>query len=163
MGMRQFYFLILLCASNCIFAQSTINSATVNAQTALHHHTFSIGEMVLVSTVVADDLIVTQGCLQSIDINQNLASDQLFSFNVFPNPTSDVCTIQFLLLENAELSYILLDAIGKQVSKKSFQLAKGLQHITIPLQEFASGNYLLNIQVTHAMQSFHSSTIIQKN
>jgi Secretion system C-terminal sorting domain len=161
--MRQFYFLILLCASNSIFAQSTINSATVNTHTELFLHTFSIGEMVLVSTVVADDIIVTQGCLQPLNNDQNSITDHPFIFNVFPNPTSDVCTLQFLLQENAELNYILLDAIGKQLSKKSFQVSKGLQHITIPLQEFASGNYLLNIQVTNAMQRFHTSTIIQKN
>lgn len=136
-------------------AQQTINVAGNSAVIQGMTFEYSIGEMTLISTEKAGNLIVTQGLLQpqtstadanSTNANNNHLSSLAGLINVYPNPTSNILYIETKDQEAGELNYQLFDATGKLVASSKELQKEGANKFSFNLQSFASGNYFLMIQ-----------------
>ena len=79
--------------------QATLNSSGADQVISTGAHSYSIGEMTLVSTDHSPNLVVTQGVLQpnrnSTNAPSALDEKELASqITVYPNPTSDILYIK---------------------------------------------------------------------
>ena len=126
---------------------ATVNAAGGSAQLGGNTYEWSMGEMVLVNTVMTTNLVVTQGLLQPI-LNTTgirhpeLSADQL---KVYPNPTKDIVFIQPHLKPNTSLSLLVYDISGRAFFRKTLVLKTGTEMQTVDLGTYAAGNYLLDI------------------
>lgn len=123
-------------------------SATLNGNT----FEWSIGEMVLVNTAHAGNLIVTQGLLQPLKTNGStgLEVDQFVMdhVKVYPNPTENIFYIETDFHAVGELYCVLYDMSGKIVENK--KLAINNQSVKVPfnISALAGGLYSLTIAFT---------------
>ena len=155
---------------NCCEAQQTLNVSGHSAQINGMTFEYSIGEMTLVSTERASNLIVTQGLLQPPAANtaSTVSDDGILStldnpIKVYPNPTSNLVYVETYEEAIQDYEYNLYDATGKIVLSQKGQTQKGLNKFELSLQSLASGSYYLMIQKNDALgQTQNYSFKIQK-
>ena len=163
-------FVIVSLASRSTFAQQTLNVTGHSAQINGMTFEYSIGEMTLVSTERASNLIVTQGLLQPPAANtaSTVSDDGILStldnpIKVYPNPTSNLVYVETYEEAIQDYEYNLYDATGKIVLSQKGQTQKGLNKFELSLQSLASGSYYLMIQKNDALgQTQNYSFKIQK-
>ncbi len=110
---------------------------------------YSIGEMVLVNSFKKDGLFITNGVCQPF-VAQNQLEGQVFldgEITVFPNPTPNVLSIQYNLLQAGKMTVQLYDATGKrllvdEIPINSFSTKK------YDISRYVDGMYLLVLQYT---------------
>jgi hypothetical protein len=90
--------------------------------------------------------------LDDINFNGTLGVNELtqsIGFVVYPNPTSGAATMEFTLSDNADISYNVVDVIGRVVEEqKPFNAGAGNHSITInPSQKLISGIYFVNFEM----------------
>lgn len=163
-------FFLLIFGATINFCQAQVShSATVNAtggsaQLAGNTYEWSIGEMTLVNTVSAANLVVTQGLLQPI-LNTTgikhpeLSADQL---KVYPNPTQDIVFIKPNLNPNTILTLMVYDISGRAFFRTTKVLKTGTEVQTVDLGKYAAGNYLLDIVAGTSAASTKNTFKIQK-
>ncbi len=106
---------------------------------------YTIGEPVI-QTATDGTTILTQGYQQPhynvtlLPQYQNILPD----INVFPNPTADQLQISFDMDKRANVIVTLLDMAGKQIQVKEFD-AMPQSTLTLPMQQVATGKYMLRI------------------
>ncbi len=90
-----------------------------------------------------DDILVTQNKITGIDALTSTAS----SLDIYPNPATTDCTIDFYLPHTASVSTRLIDVSGKTVvSIPNRAMIKGQQKIQFNVSHLAAGSYQLLIQ-----------------
>jgi hypothetical protein len=130
-------------------AQQTLNVSGHSAKIDGMTFDYSIGEMTLVSTERASNLIVTQGVLQpGAGSTSSPTSDATLSavdnpIKVYPNPTSHLVFVEMYETSIQEFTYNLYDATGKIVMSQKGQTQAGLNKLELNLQSLASGSYYL--------------------
>ena len=62
-------------------------------------------------------------------------------FNLFPNPSSGACTIEFDLEENLSCQLIIFNTMGREVARKT--ISSEIDHWTLP--ELPSGYYIVSL------------------
>jgi hypothetical protein len=72
----------------------------------------------------------------------SVESDIGFDFNLYPNPTNGLVTIDFASEVNEKITFSLTDLSGKTVMRKSFSSQKGANKVSFELGDFESGIYL---------------------
>ena len=73
-------------------------------------------------------------------------SDEEYQFRVFPNPSSNLFTVNFELEENEDIQFRIIDLSGKLISQERFINAEiGLNTIEIQADEWANGIYLFEL------------------
>jgi hypothetical protein len=133
-------------------AQQTLNVSGHSAKIDGMTFDYSIGEMTLVSTERASNLIVTQGVLQpGAGSTSSPTSDATLSavdnpIKVYPNPTSHFVFVEMYETSILEFTYNLYDATGKIVMSQKGQTQAGLNKLELNLQPLASGSYYLMMQ-----------------
>ena len=130
-----------------------MNSSGADQVISTGAHSYSIGEMTLVSTDHSPNLVVTQGVLQpnrnSTNAPSALDEKELASqITVYPNPTSDILYIKPKFAASGQLKVLLTALDGKTILQKNFLLENGTERNQINLRSQASGNYLLKIMYT---------------
>ena len=90
--------------------------------------------------------------LDDINFNGTLGVNELtksIGFNVYPNPTSGSATIEFTLNDNSEISYSVIDVIGRVVEQqKTTTMTTGRHTLTVnDAQKFKSGIYFVNFEL----------------
>ncbi|HQW24209.1 MAG TPA: T9SS type A sorting domain-containing protein [Bacteroidia bacterium] len=76
--------------------------------------------------------------------------NSISSFEVYPNPVSDVVNVKFNLNKNESISYVIKDLSGREVSlKNEMNLNAGLNSFSVNTSELSKGIYFLSIS-THA-------------
>lgn len=145
---KYFFAGIILLFVGATHAQSTLNSTGNSKIVNSNTYSYSIGEMVLVHTATANNIVVTQGVLQSASSpvgieTVKITADELI---VYPNPTRDVLNLQVNIQEKANLSLKLYDISGKELISKEWKTTASIEEMQLNLQEFAAGNYILNVQ-----------------
>ncbi len=87
--------------------------------------------------------------------------DEGLKFNVFPNPTNDLLTIEFDLSNKTDLEIVLYSLDGKKIKEVLNEKAKasGNYSTQLSLGQFASGMYFLRFQ-TDQYQSAQRITIM---
>ena len=72
--------------------------------------------------------------------------ENISSFSIYPNPTSDVAHLAFNLVESKTVRVEVIDLLGKVVFAENFgQLTAGSQLIDVNANEIGSGLYIFNI------------------
>jgi subtilisin-like proprotein convertase family protein len=68
-------------------------------------------------------------------------------FALYPNPASEMVTINFYLATAQDVTIWVFDAIGRMVNQYQFSnVASGSQIFELPLDNLASGNYIVRIE-----------------
>jgi hypothetical protein len=66
------------------------------------------------------------------------------SFNVFPNPASDVVNVTFEA-DNADYTIAIVDLQGRTMSTQELSSLNGAQSIALPVSNLAKGSYIVTI------------------
>lgn len=162
-------FLISFCLpAISLFAQThtpaTLNVAggtnTINGQV----FEYSIGEMALVHTATATNIVVTQGILQPGEIGTGISDHRLTDgqISVYPNPVDDILNVDANLLSGGSLQLQLFDLNGKLVSQKQVAINSGKENTNLSLSHFAAGSYILNAVFKTGNEYYHQNFKIQK-
>lgn len=161
--------LIVFCISAIpVFAQTYTPTAlnvaggsnTINGQ----EFEYSIGEMVLVNTATASNIVVTQGVLQPTDFETGI-SDQLMDdgqLSVYPNPFDDFVNVAIDLPTNGSLLLSVYNIDGKLISQKGISIRSGKDNTRLSLEHLAAGNYVLNAVFETDNESYYQSFKILK-
>ena len=85
------------------------------------------------------------------------------NINVFPNPTSDILTIQFELKSKATIALLLFDVNGKEIKRFFDEQPKqtGLQQFSFSTAPLAQGIYLLSLK-SEGQQILTKKIIVKK-
>jgi len=124
---------------------------------------WSVGEMTMVSTFTASNVIVTQGVLQpsadrtSVPNTQGLTSH----LQVFPNPASSLVSFRYTSATEGTLDYRLIDMTGKVISSQTIAVMQGTNEQQVDLTRLACASYFLEI-TTHTPGTETISYKVQK-
>jgi hypothetical protein len=66
------------------------------------------------------------------------------TFNVFPNPASDVVNVTFEA-DNADYTIAIVDLQGRTMSSQELSSLNGAQSIALPVSNLAKGSYIVTI------------------
>ncbi len=124
---------------------STAGDYFVNGNFALE---WSIGESII-ETNTGTNNTITQGFHQNryVITSINEIADDNYSITVYPNPTSDNITIDFLIKNTETLKLKLIDAQGKLLINDKIKSEEKTK--TLNLQNISKGIYLLNFYNVH--------------
>jgi hypothetical protein len=98
-----------------------------------------------------DKLIVTNGYIQPYILHPATGSTnnvfEIDEVKVFPNPASTYVEVNFFTKQKGQLTLNFFDISGKKMSSQSLR-ANGVDLIAkIPLEKFAGGIYMLQIEL----------------
>jgi hypothetical protein len=116
-------------------AQGTAGSAVI---------CYTIGEMVLVESYKKIGLFITSGVLQP-HVPANTQRGQIFfegEITVFPNPTPNILSIQYNLLQAGKMTAQVYDATGKRIIADDFAI-NSFSVKRYDLSKYANGMYIL--------------------
>lgn len=149
----------------CTQAQTTVNASGGSATIAGNLYAYSIGEMVLVSTVTTAQVSVSQGLLQSDgELNVGMREDTLAAGNMslYPNPVNNTLYLQPELDHGGELSIRLYDMNGRLIVDRDIQLSSGTERQEIDMASFSEGSYFLRTALRQGQQTTHKGFKIIK-
>ena len=145
-----FFHLTSLAQSN---APAVINSSGGSAKSGYFQFEWSVGELALVNQMTGNNntLVITNGFLQPYILypaaNNPGSSFGFEEIKVFPVPASTYLEINFSTKQKGKLKLQLFDAGGKKVFGKELQ-SNGVDLIErIPMSQFASGVYALQVEL----------------
>ena len=98
------------------------------------------GGNVLVSGAEFADIAIGAFKTGVLGLNENAN----VSFNVFPNPATDMVNISFEA-NNADYTVALVDLQGRVMSSQELNSLNGSQSISLPASELAKGSYIVTI------------------
>jgi hypothetical protein len=119
-------------------AEKTVGNFTIS---------YTIGEMVLVESYKKSGLFITSGIIQP-DVPGNSLSGQIFfpgEITVFPNPTPNILSIQYSLLQAGKMTAQVYDATGKRIIADDFVI-NSFSTKKYDLSKYANGMYILLLQ-----------------
>ena len=123
---------------------------------------WSVGEMTLVNTLQGTSnshlYILSNGFLQPNDManikdNQPYYKQELFTateIKVYPNPTNNYVELSFQLQETGTVRLTLFNAMGQQLYSKQLTVDAKNRVERIPMNTYAQGSYVLNVQLEDA-------------
>jgi hypothetical protein len=123
------------CAST---AQGTVGNFVIS---------YTIGEMVLVNNYKKNGLFITNGILQP-SVAGNTQQGQVFldgEITVFPNPTPNILTIQYNILQVGKMTALVYDAAGRRIIADEF-IVNSFNNKKYDLSQYANGMYVLLLQ-----------------
>jgi hypothetical protein len=143
---------------------STLNSTGGSAALSGKTYEWSIGEMTVVNTATASNIIVTQGILQPMPPQTGIRENHLTNQNikVYPNPAENVVYLQPGFTSSGNLQYSLQNMTGQTIMQKETMLVTGDEKQTLVLESLPAGSYMLSVRFIHAGQLFNTSFKIQK-
>ena len=116
---------------------------------------YTIGEMVLVSTERYSNFLLTQGILQPEEGKIETGGSAGFQpgeVEIFPNPTPDRLSVRIALFNEGNISMELIDATGKQLIRDEFQYSRFVTK-EYSLAKYAASLYLLKITYKNGIAS----------
>ncbi|UGS22552.1 T9SS type A sorting domain-containing protein [Flavobacterium channae] len=141
----MFYFLsVYFIGITFIVAQNSVNASGGNLSGANGSVSYSVGQMVY-TTNSGTNGSNAQGVQQPYEISEVLSSidysELISDLKIYPNPSTDHITINFINLNNLNLSLKIIDINGKVIKKEDY-----LQNeTTIDVSSYSSNIYFLNI------------------
>jgi hypothetical protein len=171
MKKKTTFFLCLLCAGvSSSYAQDlgpkTLNASGGSKTIGGNTYEYSIGEMTLVNTATASNIIVTQGVLQPMPaaVIVGVQNPAFFAdnFKIFPNPSNQIIFLQPAFSHGGKLSFHLYDALGRILKQGTFTLNTGTEKQSIDLSDLASSSYALDITFEQLGKIYNTSYKIQK-
>ena len=104
--------------------------------------------------ILADTVYVTVDLCTGIEERSNISGMQ-----VYPNPGQSEFTIEYSLLQEAEVSFTVTDAMGRNVCEQKSKGQRGTQKSSVKL-DVAEGIYILYVKACHSLAV--SKVIVQK-
>lgn len=151
------------------FAQSGINVTGNSATIQGMRFDYSIGEMTLVSTQKAGNIIVTQGLLQPNSAGKSSSGGNISGtafeqlLKVYPNPSENFVFIESDEALAADFDFQLLDVSGKTIFNKENATQINPYKWKLDLSALAAGNYFIMLQQSNETnQKQQASFKIQK-
>ena len=131
---------------------SVINSAGGSATIGGNIYEYSVGEMVLINTMITANMTLTNGFLQPFKIGVSAVNENftLENLRVFPNPASHIINVEFPAIAKGALQITMYDLLGKQVYATNENVESGLSRSTIDISSLAAATYMLHISYTNA-------------
>ena len=84
------------------------------------------------------------GNVASVSVDEAVAFEA--SMNVYPNPTVGEATLNFVVATSTEVSYQIVDMVGKVVANNALgTLAPGEQRVTLDMNNLEAGVYMINV------------------
>jgi hypothetical protein len=143
---------------------STFNSAGGSATVGGNTYEWSLGEMLLVSTLSSSGIIVSQGVLQPGPLPNRIGGIEIADglVRVFPNPATTAVFVKTAMDRPGRLFLQLFDAMGKLVSQQQADQLTGAQKHEVNLAPFAAGHYMLLVKYVSTAGEAYRSFKIQK-
>lgn len=137
--------LLVLLLSQNINAQRTINATGGTGSISGDIFSYSIGEMILVSTASAGNNFYTQGLLQNDDVNLKVHDNQYLAegLELYPNPAANIVYLQPSFEGGGKLSLQLFDLRGRLVKQLDEHLQSGFEKQNLDVSNLQEGTYLL--------------------
>lgn len=145
-------------------AQRTLNATGGTGTISGDIYSYSIGEMVLVSTESTSNHYFTQGLLQNDDVNLEIHNSQYLSegLELYPNPTSGIVYLRPSFEGGGEFSLQLYDLRGRLVKQQETQLQSGTEKQQLDFSLLQEGTYLLQAVLNQDGRVYrHSFKIIK--
>ncbi|HQW84972.1 MAG TPA: carboxylesterase family protein [Ferruginibacter sp.] len=101
--------------------------------------TYSYSDVIRINTPVKDMLLITQ---------------------TYPNPVHDFINIELQSGKNQQIAISVFDFTGKQILTKTIQLKKGINITNIPMQQVATGIFM--VQVSNKQDGYSATLKIIK-
>ncbi len=144
--------------SNCL-AQQSANASGGNASGSNGSVSYSVGQVVYTKSTGTTGS-VAQGVQQPYEISEVLASenfsDLVKDLKIFPNPTTDVLTINVVNNNNLQLDYQMIDMNGRVlIAQKHIS-----NETNISVSSFPAAIYFL--QITNQNKEVKTFKIIKK-
>ena len=128
-------------------AQQITNTSGGNGNIGLFFFDWSFGELSLVNTLQTGNLLLTQGLIQGeikvLDAN-NSGGITDNDIKILPNPTSGSLNILAGFLKPGTISFILFDANGKLLQKRT-EVYAGFTTYNFILTNYSNGLYPMHI------------------
>lgn len=146
------------------FSQELVRQVAANAgQSTTVGYTifqYTIGEP-LIATLSTNDLLLTQGFQQPEVAGPTKAPEAPFVSDliVYPNPASEFTNLEFDLLQDGRVVFMLVNNAGQVVSTTTKQMLAGRVTYTLPLTNYASGLYYLVIRTGY--RTYTEKLVIQ--
>jgi Secretion system C-terminal sorting domain len=108
---------------------------------------YTIGEMVLVNNYKKNGLFITNGILQPT-VAPNTQEGQVFldgEITVFPNPTPNILSIQYNIVQVGKITAQVYDATGRRIIVDEFVI-NSFNTKKYDLSKYADGMYILLLQ-----------------
>ncbi|MDP4953915.1 MAG: T9SS type A sorting domain-containing protein [Flavobacteriales bacterium] len=84
------------------------------------------------------------GNVATVSVDEAVAFEA--SMNVYPNPTVGEATLNFVVATSTEVSYQIVDMVGKVVANNALgTLAPGEQRVTLDMNNLEAGVYMINV------------------
>ena len=128
----------------------------------------TVGEMTMVKTFSAADVILTQGFQQAYDINVGIHKNNVANNTITlgPNPSRGEVQLFFNSAAALNLTILIYDMAGKLIYQTTSRKAEHNNYILLNLSSLAVGDYLLNCNTastsTEVAQSFSQKINIIK-
>ena len=113
---------------------------------------FNVGDLVLPNT---------PGGKKAAYVGDQVEPDQFGDFRLFPNPASDLTTVEFVLAEGADVRISIYGMDGRMINSEELgHLNDGLQSIAVPVGHLDNGMYILELKAGSKL--FRESFIVNK-
>lgn len=126
---------------------NTTNAAGGTANIAGNNYEWSVGEMALVNTSTASNIVVTQGVLQPAQGTGDVKgyAGIMKNVSVFPVPSKSVVYLQYNFMEEGNLHYELMDMAGRMTLQKDIAVLPGSHKQEINLENLPNAGYMLHL------------------
>lgn len=91
------------------------------------------------NNVYVDDITIS-----NVSCSLGLGEEAVETFNVFPNPATDVVNVTFEA-ENADYTIAIVDLQGRVMTSQELTSLNGSQSIALPVNNLAKGSYIVTI------------------
>ena len=125
-----------------------------NSSSYFRYFDWSVGELILVSTVAPTDssVVLYQGVLQPCTEKPGFSpvngDFQLEDVKLMPNPTTGKFEINFFVRENGKMDLELVDATGKVLEKRSFRYNGNFRTEQYDITNLPAGVYFVAATLT---------------
>jgi hypothetical protein len=86
-------------------------------------------------------------------VASNTDLESTFRFNIFPNPAQDQLTVNYYLNKNEEITFEIIDLLGKKVKSLVVFNSSGNNTIDLDISELPSANYVLQFHTSEVTES----------
>jgi hypothetical protein len=85
----------------------------------------------------ADKIWLSKAGLNKLDLNNY--------FSVYPNPATDILTVDFEATNNEDYAVSILDLQGRVISSQNLTALNGAQKVTFDVNNLAKGSYVVTV------------------
>lgn len=160
---------LLFCGFFCCSVIQALSQELVRQVVANTGHSATVGYTIfqytigepLVATIGVGDLLLTQGFQQPEVAGPIKPPEAPFVSDliVYPNPAAEFTNLEFDLLQDGRVVFMLVNNAGQVVLTKSSEMLAGRVTYTLPLTDYASGLYYLVIRTGY--RTYSEKLIIQ--